>query len=91
MLARRSHILPWILLLFLSLVLFSSGQKVLAAPNVTRTVNGGGGGDYLTLKAAFDDINAGVLTGDIILDVTGNTTETAPAVLNASGLSLIHI
>lgn len=85
MLARRSHTLPWILLLFLSLVLFSSGQKALAAPNVTRTVNGGGGGDYLTLKAAFDDINAGLLTGDIILDVTGDTTETAPAVLNASG------
>lgn len=83
MLARRSHTLPWILLLFLSLALYSSGQKALAAPNVTRTV--GGGGDYATLKTAFDDINAGVLTGDIILDVIGDTTETAPAVLNASG------
>ena len=36
------------------------------APSITKTV--GGGGDYATLKAAFDDINAGVLTGAIQLD-----------------------
>ncbi|MFZ2617472.1 MAG: hypothetical protein WA077_15905, partial [Anaerolineae bacterium] len=54
-----------------------------AAPPVPKTI--GGGGDYATLKAAFDDINAGVLTGAIQLDVIGDTTETATASLNASG------
>lgn len=53
------------------------------APTVTKTV--GSGGDYATLKAAFDDINNGTLTGSVQLDVIGDTTETAPAVLNASG------
>ena len=54
-------------------------------PEVVATV--GSGGTYLTLKAAFDDINAGAggLTGAIQLDIVGDTTETAPAVLNASG------
>lgn len=57
--------------------------KELESPNVVVTV--GGGGTYATLKAAFDDINSGVLTGTIQLDVIGDTTETATAVLNASG------
>jgi hypothetical protein len=52
-------------------------------PTVTKTV--GGGGDYATLKAAFDAINAGTLTGAVQLNVIGDTTETATAVLNASG------
>jgi hypothetical protein len=40
-------------------------------------------GTYATLKAAFDDINARVVTGNIILDVQAEgTTETATAVLN---------
>jgi hypothetical protein len=50
----------------------------------TRTV-GTTGADYTTLKAAFDAINAGTLTGTIQLNVTDNTTETTAAVLNASG------
>ena len=54
-----------------------------SAPNVTATV--GTGGTYLTLKAAFDDINSGVLTDTVQLDIIGDTTETVPAVLNASG------
>ncbi len=54
------------------------------APTVTATV--GGGGAYATLKEAFDDINSGVLTGTVQLDVIGDTTETATAVLNASGV-----
>lgn len=45
----------------------------------------GTGGDYTTLKAAFDAINAGSITGAIELQVISNTTETATAVLNASG------
>ena len=40
---------------------------------------------YATLKAAFDAINAGTHTGDIDIDVCGDTTETATASLSASG------
>jgi hypothetical protein len=47
----------------------------------TKTV--GSGGDYTTLKAAFDDINAKVLSGNLTLSVlAGGTTETATASLN---------
>lgn len=42
-------------------------------------------GNYTTIKAAFDAINAGTHQGDIFISVTGNTTETATAVLNANG------
>jgi hypothetical protein len=42
-------------------------------------------GTYTTLKGAFDAINAGTHQGGINISVTGNTTETATAVLNASG------
>ncbi|MFZ4770629.1 MAG: beta strand repeat-containing protein, partial [Ferruginibacter sp.] len=41
--------------------------------------------DYITLKVAFDAVNAGTITGNIELKVIDNTTETASAVLNASG------
>lgn len=44
-----------------------------------------GAGSYTTLKDAFDAINAGTHTGAITVDIVGDTTETAPAVLNASG------
>ncbi len=40
---------------------------------------------YTTLKGAFDAINAGTHQGAISLSITANTTETATAVLNASG------
>lgn len=42
-------------------------------------------GTYTTLKGAFDAINAGTHQGAINISITGNTTETATAVLNASG------
>ena len=48
------------------------------------TVNPGAG-SYATLKASFDAINDGTHTGIITIDIVGNTTETASAVLNASG------
>lgn len=50
----------------------------------TKTI-GPSGADYTTLKAAFDAINAGAITGAITLQITDNITETASAVLNASG------
>ena len=40
---------------------------------------------YTTLKSAFDAINAGTHQGAITLTVTASTTESAAAVLNASG------
>ncbi len=58
-------------------------QSSLLLAQTTRTV--GPVGNYTTLKAAFDDINAGNLTGAIILQITGSTTESATATLNASG------
>ena len=54
------------------------------AANETKTI-GTTGADYTTLKAAFDDVNNGSLTGNITLQIINNTTETSSAVLNASG------
>lgn len=53
-----------------------------SAQNVT--VNPGAG-NYADLKTAFDRINDGTHTGAVVISITGDTTETAPAVLNASG------
>ena len=50
----------------------------------TRTV-GATGADYTTLKAAFDAINSGAITGAITLQIVDNTTEIASAVLYQSG------
>ena len=51
----------------------------------TKTV-GATGADYSTLKLAFDAINSGAInTGTISLQIIDNTTETATAVLYASG------
>lgn len=50
--------------------------------NATNTVNDA---SYATLAAAFAAINAGTHTGVINVWVSGNTTETVSAVLNASG------
>ncbi|RYY87202.1 MAG: hypothetical protein EOO15_12525 [Chitinophagaceae bacterium] len=41
--------------------------------------------NYSTLKASFDAINAGTHRGIISVNISGNITETASAVLNASG------
>lgn len=40
---------------------------------------------YPTLKAAFDQVNLGTHTGIISIGISGSTTETASAILNASG------
>src|ERR1041385_4301826 len=55
------------------------------ANNIRVEATGGTNADYATLKEAFDAINAGTHTGVIIIGVCFDTTETAPAVLNASG------
>lgn len=73
-------------LLFAFLFLFAIGMNY-AQVNVTAS-----GGDpsesYATLKAAFDSINTGFHTGTITIGISGSTTETATAVLNASGTGL---
>jgi hypothetical protein len=52
--------------------------------SVTATVGTTGPSPYTTLKGAFDAINAGTHKGVVTISITGNTTETATAVLNAS-------
>jgi hypothetical protein len=43
------------------------------------------GGNFATLKAAFDAINAGTLSGNITLNIIDNTSETETAILYESG------
>ncbi|MCX6268823.1 MAG: hypothetical protein NTW16_15975, partial [Bacteroidetes bacterium] len=68
------------LLIAMTLVFVISTPKSHAQSTV-----GGAGANYATLKAAFDAINAGMITGIITLQITGNTTETASAVLYQNG------
>ncbi len=56
-----------------------------AADAQTTITVGSSGATYSTLKAAFDAINAGAVTGVITIQVVANTAEAASAVLNASG------
>jgi hypothetical protein len=62
-------------------VSFSAFSQV----DVTATAGTTGPTTYTTLKLAFDAINAGTHQGDIVIGISANTTETAPAVLNSSG------
>ncbi|MGC2627402.1 MAG: hypothetical protein WA269_11225, partial [Candidatus Udaeobacter sp.] len=72
----------------------TSKDQYLELPEVTcgagnvrvEATNSGNNADYTTLKAAFDAINAGTHTGVINIGVCADTTETASAVLNASGV-----
>jgi len=57
----------------------------LITPLIASNATVGSGGNYSNVKAAFDAINAGILTGAITLQVISSTTETAMATLNASG------
>ena len=66
--------------LIFTILIFSKS----AISQTTKTV-GATGADYVNLKLAFDAINAGTITGSITLQVIAGTTETASAVLNASG------
>jgi trimeric autotransporter adhesin len=75
---RSAHLLPVLAWVFAS-GLFGSRAE---AQNVT--VNPGAG-SYIDLKSAFDAINAGTHTGSITVSIVADTTETFPAVLNASG------
>lgn len=61
------------------LALNMQAQVSIAATSGTTT------GTYTTLKSAFDAINAGIHQGVVNISITANTTETATAILNASG------
>lgn len=76
----RPSRLRFLLPLFAALVFTAS--SALAQVDVST---GGPPTTYPTLKDAFDAINAGTHTGTITIAITGDTVETAPAVLNASG------
>ncbi|HEV8240631.1 MAG TPA: DUF11 domain-containing protein [Thermoanaerobaculia bacterium] len=59
-------------------------SRAFAQVDVTAT-GGTLNASYTTLGGAFTAINAGTHTGTITIGISGNTTEAAPAVLNASG------
>lgn len=66
-------------LLFVSLLVVLSQSNLFSQARIGTT-------DYSTLKAAFDAINAGTHTGDIVITIRSNLTETSAAVLQASGV-----
>lgn len=68
-----------LLLLALLGFFFSKAQVSITATSGTLS------GSYSTLKSAFDAINAGTHQGAITVVLSANTTETATAMLNASG------
>jgi len=67
--------------------IFGAYSSISAQVNVTAT-GAAPAGIYTTLKTSFDSINSGYHQGVITITLTGNTSETASAVLNASGSGL---
>jgi concanavalin A-like lectin/glucanase superfamily protein/Calx-beta domain-containing protein len=74
----------WKRIIFSFLFAFGLVSAGFAQVDVTATT-GTTNASYTTLKGAFDAINAGTHTGTITIGISGNTTEIAAAVLNASG------
>jgi hypothetical protein len=72
----------FLLVLFFS---FLCTFKAISQVSVTATAGTTGPTVYTTLKGAFDAVNAGTHQGSVTISVTSSTTETAAAVLNASG------
>jgi hypothetical protein len=58
-----------------------------AQVSVTATAGTTGPTAYTTVKAAFDAINAGTHQGAITIGISASTTESAPAILNGSGMT----
>ena len=62
------------------------------AQNATVSGSTGADGTYATLGDAFTAINANAQTGNnVIINIDGNTTETAPAVLNDGGWATLIV
>lgn len=71
--------------MILLLAMFSSLFLIGLNAQTIKTVGSIGFNDYSNLKAGFDDVNNGVLTGDIVFHITSNTSETVTATLNETG------
>lgn len=65
---------------FISFISFASSAQVTVYASLGDPMR-----PYTTLRAAFDGINTGVHMGTITIEISGNTTEGASAVLNSSG------
>lgn len=74
-----------LILKFFTFFFLLSCYSTYSQVSVTATTATQGPTSYTTLKAAFDAVNAGTHKGVITIAISGNTTETAAAVLNASG------
>ena len=68
-----------------SLFQYDGIEEVPEPVTVTATDGTPGPSGYPTLKDAFDKINDGTHKGEVTIKINSNTTETASAVLNASG------
>jgi hypothetical protein len=86
----------WVLCIAVLAAATLSTGRAWAAPGVCESLPDGfielestggavGPGGYTTLWEALADVNNGLYTGVITIDVCGDTTEGASAVLNASG------
>ncbi len=67
----------------LLITIIVTGSTVFSLAETTKTV--GNSGDYANIKSAVDAINAGNLTGEIILQIVSDITESEFFTLNASG------
>jgi hypothetical protein len=76
-LLKSKSIKLFLLTLLISSTIINANAQVTVSPNVRS---------YSTLKLAFDAINSGTHTGTITVTITANTSESASAVLNASGV-----
>jgi len=84
--ANRLTTMRAALLLLLALVLsLSFAGSAQAQVDVTATAGNTGPVTYATLQLAFAAVNDGTHQGVVTMAITADTTETATAVLNASG------
>jgi Ig-like domain CHU_C associated/PKD-like domain/Secretion system C-terminal sorting domain len=72
---------------FMLLTILFAATSINAQVTVTATAGTPGPTVYTTLKGAFDALNAGTHQGIITVSLTGNTTETASAVLNSGAVA----
>ncbi len=71
------------LLLSLTLFTFLACPPANLMGQTVKTV--GGSGDYATLQAAFQDVQNGTLTGDIVMHIISDITETGSSVIVRDG------
>lgn len=81
----KNHYTFKLCFLFIFITGFLSTFKAVSQVSVTATAGTTGPSAYTTLKGAFDAVNAGTHQGSVTISITGNTSESAMATLNASG------